>query len=164
MDEAKASGAMMLFGEKYGDEVRMIEFDTSKELCGGTHAPATGSLGLFRITQETAVASGVRRIEAITGGSALEASDADRKTLNQIKSLLKSPADVGKALEDVLTKHAALQKEMEAFKHKEAAATKSDLSQNLVARNGINTFIGELPLDTGAIKDIAFQLKKEQAP
>jgi len=164
MDEAKASGAMMLFGEKYGDEVRMIEFDTSKELCGGTHAPATGSLGLFRITQETAVASGVRRIEAITGGSALEASDADRKTLNQIKSLLKSPADVGKALEDVLTKHAALQKEMEAFKHKEAAATKSDLSQNLVERNGINTFIGELPLDTGAIKDIAFQLKKEQAP
>ncbi len=164
MDEAKASGAMMLFGEKYGDEVRMIEFDSSKELCGGTHAPATGSLGLFRITQETAVASGIRRIEAITGGHAIGASDADRKTLDQIKSLLKSPADISKALEDVLIKHAALQKEMEAVKHKEAAAAKSDLAQNLAVINGISTFIGELPLDTAAIKDIAFQLKKEHAP
>ena len=86
MEEAKASGAMMLFGEKYGDEVRMIEFDSSKELCGGTHAPATGALGSFRITQETAVASGIRRIEAITGSAALQAMNSERTALQAIKS------------------------------------------------------------------------------
>ena len=110
MEEAKASGAMMLFGEKYGDEVRMIEFDSSKELCGGTHAPATGALGSFRITQETAVASGIRRIEAITGSAALHAMNSERTALQAIKSLLKAPANIEKAVEDLLTKQSSLQK------------------------------------------------------
>lgn len=164
MEEAKASGAMMLFGEKYGDEVRMIEFDSSKELCGGTHAPATGALGSFRITQETAVASGIRRIEAITGSAALQAMNSERTALQAIKSLLKAPANIEKAVEDLLTKHTILQKELDAVKQKEAAAAKSDLASNLDVVNGINTFIGEMPLDAGAIKDIAFQLKNEKAP
>jgi len=164
MQEAKASGAMMLFGEKYGDEVRMIEFDSSKELCGGTHAPATGALGSFRITQETAVASGIRRIEAITGSAALQAMNSERTALQAIKSLLKAPANIEKAVEDLLTKHSSLQKELDAVKQKEAAAAKSDLASNLDVVNGINTFIGEMPLDAGAIKDIAFQLKNEKAP
>ena len=164
MEEAKASGAMMLFGEKYGDEVRMIEFGTSKELCGGTHAPATGSLGSFRITTETAVASGIRRIEAITGSAALKAANEEREALNAIKTLLKAPAKVEKALEDLIAKHNGLQKELDAIKQKEAAAAKSDLASNLDVVNGVNTFIGEMPLDAGAIKDIAFQLKNEKAP
>ena len=164
MEEAKANGAMMLFGEKYGDEVRMIEFGTSKELCGGTHAPATGSLGSFRITTETAVASGIRRIEAITGSAALKASNEEREALNAIKTLLKAPAKVEKAIEDLIAKHNGLQKELDAIKQKEAAAAKSDLASNLDVVNGINTFIGEMPLDAGAIKDIAFQLKNEKAP
>ena len=164
MEEAKASGAMMLFGEKYGDEVRMIEFDSSKELCGGTHAPATGALGSFRITQETAVASGIRRIEAITGSAALQSMNEERAALHTIKSLLKAPANVEKAIEDLLAKHTSLQKELDAIKQKEAAAAKSDLASNLDTINGINTFIGEMPLDAGAIKDIAFQLKNEKAP
>ena len=164
MEEAKASGAMMLFGEKYGDEVRMIEFDSSKELCGGTHAPATGALGSFRITQETAVASGIRRIEAITGSAALQAMNTERIALQAIKSLLKAPANIEKAVEDLLTKQSSLQKELDAVKQKEAAAAKSDLASNLDIVNGINTFIGEMPLDAGAIKDIAFQLKNEKAP
>ena len=164
MEEAKASGAMMLFGEKYGDEVRMIEFDSSKELCGGTHAPATGALGSFRITQETAVASGIRRIEAITGSAALQAMNSERTALQAIKSLLKAPANIEKAVEDLLTKHSSLQKELDAVKQKEAAAAKSDIASNLDVVNGINTFIGEMPLDAGAIKDIAFQLKNEKAP
>ena len=164
MKEAKASGAMMLFGEKYGDEVRMIEFGTSKELCGGTHAPATGSLGSFRITTETAVASGIRRIEAITGSAALKAANEEREALNAIKTLLKAPAKVEKALEDLIAKHNGLQKELDAIKQKEAAAAKSDLASNLDVVNGVNTFIGEMPLDAGAIKDIAFQLKNEKAP
>ncbi len=164
MEEAKASGAMMLFGEKYGDEVRMIEFDSSKELCGGTHAPATGALGSFRITQETAVASGIRRIEAITGSAALQAMNTERAALQAIKTLLKAPANIEKAVEDLLTKQTSLQKELDAVKQKEAAAAKSDLASNLDTINGINTFIGEMPLDAGAIKDIAFQLKNEKAP
>jgi alanyl-tRNA synthetase len=164
MEEAKANGAMMLFGEKYGDEVRMIEFGTSKELCGGTHAPATGSLGSFRITTETAVASGIRRIEAITGSAALKAANEEREALNAIKTLLKAPAKVEKALEDLIAKHNGLQKELDAIKQKEAAAAKSDLASNLDVVNGVNTFIGEMPLDAGAIKDIAFQLKNEKAP
>ena len=164
MEEAKASGAMMLFGEKYADEVRMIEFDSSKELCGGTHAPATGALGSFRITQETAVASGIRRIEAITGSAALQAMNSERTALQAIKSLLKAPANIEKAVEDLLTKHSSLQKELDAVKQKEAAAAKSDIASNLDVVNGINTFIGEMPLDAGAIKDIAFQLKNEKAP
>ena len=164
MEEAKASGAMMLFGEKYGDEVRMIEFDSSKELCGGTHAPATGALGSFRITQETAVASGIRRIEAITGSAALQAMNSERTALQAIKSLLKAPANIEKAVEDLLTKQSSLQKELDAVKQKEASAAKSDLASNLDVVDGINTFIGEMPLDAGAIKDIAFQLKNEKAP
>jgi alanyl-tRNA synthetase len=164
MEEAKASGAMMLFGEKYGDEVRMIEFDSSKELCGGTHAPATGTLGSFRITQETAVASGIRRIEAITGSEALQAMNTERTALQTIKTLLKAPANIEKAIEDLITKHTSLQKELDAVKQKEAAAAKSDLASNLDTINGINTFIGEMPLDAGAIKDITFQLKNEKAP
>ena len=164
MEEAKANGAMMLFGEKYGDEVRMIEFGTSKELCGGTHAAATGSLGSFRITTETAVAAGIRRIEAITGSAALKAANEEREALNAIKTLLKAPAKVEKALEDLIAKHSGLQKELDAIKQKEAAAAKSDLASNLDVVNGINTFIGEMPLDAGAIKDIAFQLKNEKAP
>jgi len=164
MEEAKASGAMMLFGEKYGDEVRMIEFDSSKELCGGTHAPATGALGSFRITQETAVASGIRRIEAITGSAALDAMNTERTALHTIKSLLKAPANIEKAVEDLIAKQTSLQKELDAVKQKEAAAAKSDLASNLDTINGVNTFIGEMPLDAGAIKDIAFQLKNEKAP
>ena len=164
LEDAKASGAMMLFGEKYGDVVRMIEFDSSKELCGGTHAPATGALGLFRITQETAVASGIRRIEAITGSAALASVKEEQQTLEELRQLLKAPANLNKAVEDMQLKLAALQKEMDAIKQKEAAAAKSDLASNLEVIKGVNAFIGELPLDAGAIKDIAFQLKNERAP
>ena len=90
--------------------------------------------------------------------------NSERTALQAIKSLLKAPANIEKAVEDLLTKHSSLQKELDAVKQKEAAAAKSDLASNLDVVNGINTFIGEMPLDAGAIKDIAFQLKNEKAP
>ncbi len=164
MQEAEASGAMMLFGEKYGEEVRMIEFGTSKELCGGTHAPATGSLGMFRIAAESAVASGIRRIEAITGTAALNTAREERETIDQVRELLKAPKNIAKAINDLLTKQHALVKEQDAQKAGAAQAAKKELAGNLEQINGVNTFIGELPLDAGAIKDIAFQLKAEKAP
>lgn len=164
IEEAKRQGAMMLFGEKYGEHVRMIEFGTSKELCGGTHSPATGALGLFRITQETAVASGIRRIEAITGHAALKLMDEESGTLAQLRETLKSPADLQKSVEDLLAKYAALEKEMEAIRRAQANDIKKQLAEGLETIEGMNVFIGEIDLEAASIKDIAFQLKSEKAP
>ncbi len=161
--EAQAAGALMLFGEKYGDEVRMIEFGTSKELCGGTHSPATGSLGTFRILSESAVAAGVRRIEATTGQHALEQSNEERTTLHALTGLLKSKQPV-KAVEDLIEKVAALSKEVEQFQKQAAAGAKTDLLRAIENRNGINVLITAIDLPAGDIKDLAFQLKAEHAP
>ena len=164
IEQAKKQGAMMLFGEKYGEHVRMIEFGTSKELCGGTHASATGALGLFRITQETAVASGIRRIEAVTGHAALQLMEEESSALNQLRETLKSPADLQKSVEDLLAKYSALEKEMEGIKRAQAKDVKKQLADGLEHHHGMNVFIGEIALDSSAIKDIAFQLKSEKAP
>ena len=164
LEEAKNRGAMMLFGEKYGEEVRMIEFGTSRELCGGTHAPATGALGLFRITQETAVASGIRRIEATTGMAAVLQARQEQQALKSVKDALKSPPDLNKAVEELLVKQVELQKELDAFRQQAAQDLKAQVIQELKVIDGINMYVGELPLETAAIKDIAFQLKHEHAP
>jgi len=164
LEEAKERGAMMLFGEKYGEHVRMIEFGSSRELCGGTHSPATGALGLFRITQETAVASGIRRIEAASGIAALLIAREEQQALKSVKHTLKSPPDLSKAVEELLQKQVELQKELDVFRHAAAQDLKSKAIQELQVIDGINVYVGELPLETGAIKDIAFQLKQEHAP
>ena len=164
LDEAKKRGAMMLFGEKYGERVRMIEFGESRELCGGTHTPSTGHLGLFRITQETAVASGIRRIEASTGMMAVEIARSEQQTLQSIKDALKSPPDLAKAIEDLLSKQATLLKELDGHRHAEAQQFKTQIIQGLTSQSGVNLFVGEIPLEASAIKDIAFQMKAEHAP
>ncbi|MDE0871207.1 MAG: alanine--tRNA ligase [Flavobacteriales bacterium] len=164
LDEAKKRGAMMLFGEKYGERVRMIEFGESRELCGGTHAPSTGHLGLFRITQETAVASGIRRIEASTGMMAVNIARSEQQTLQSVKDALKSPPDLAKAIEDLLSKQATLLKELDGHRHAEAQQFKTQIIQGLTSQSGVNLFVGEIPLEASAIKDIAFQMKAEHAP
>ena len=162
--DAQAAGAMMLFGEKYGDTVRMIEFGSSKELCGGIHVPATGAIGPFRIESEGAVAAGIRRIEALTGEAAMEAQRHEREQLAGIRAMLKGAADPAQAIDDLLKTNAKMSKDIEAFQREAAGNVKGDLIGQLKQINGVNAIGAVLDLDAKNIKDIAFQLKAEQAP
>ena len=164
LDDAKKAGAMMLFGEKYGTSVRMIGFGSSKELCGGIHVPATGSIGPFRITTETSVAAGIRRIEAVTGSGALSLAHHERDSLSQIRESFKGAKNLPKSVEELIANNATLTKELEVLQRKEAGNVKEDLVKEITHKNGINFIACELKLDAKSIKDLAFQLKSEHAP
>ncbi|MBU2019135.1 MAG: alanine--tRNA ligase [Bacteroidetes bacterium] len=161
IEEAQKLGAMALFGEKYGDTVRMIQFGESKELCGGTHAPNTGKIGLFKLTSEGAVAAGVRRIEAITGPNA-EAyfRDCDEQ-VNQLKQLLKSPKGIVDGVENLIQKNQALQNEIDALKKAQAMQVKAILKEKITQENGFHALYETVDLDANSIKDILFQFKGE---
>lgn len=161
METAQQMGAMALFGEKYGDAVRVIKFGDSVELCGGTHVSSTGKIGLFKITSESAVAAGVRRIEAITSIVAENYFREKAETLDTISLSLKNPKDLVKAVEDLQTKNNQLTKEIEQLLKEKALSVKGELKNKIESINGIN-FLGTIvPLDGGSIKDILFQLKGE---
>lgn len=161
MDVAKDMGAMALFGEKYGDTVRVIKFGESVELCGGTHVTSTGQIGLFKITTETAVAAGIRRIEAITSVVAENFYKERSETLGQIALQLKNPKDLVKAVVDLQTKNSDLQKEIEYLQKERAQAVKQELKSKIMVINGVH-FLGEtVSMDAGSVKDILFQLKGE---
>ncbi len=161
MMKAQEMGAMALFGEKYGDVVRVIKFGNSVELCGGTHVGSTGEIGLFKITSEAAVAAGVRRIEAISNLTADNYLTAQLNLLDEVKGLLKNPKDLPKAIRDLQEKNASLTKEIEAFEKLKAQGVKQALKSKITALNGMN-FLGEIvELDGGGIKDVLFQLKGE---
>jgi len=161
IEEAKALGAMALFGEKYGDSVRVIKFGESVELCGGTHVPSTSKIGLFKITTETAVAAGVRRIEAITSEVAENFFKQKADTLETIALTLKNPKDLIKAVEDLLAKNNQLTKEIEVLQREKAMNVKGELKSKIESINGINFLGTTVNLDGGSIKDILFQLKGE---
>ncbi len=161
IEVAKEMGAMALFGEKYGDTVRVIKFGKSVELCGGTHVQASGEIGLFIITQETAVASGVRRIEAITGEKAEAYFKKKAETLDTIALSLKNPKDIVKAVNDLQIKNAQLQKELEQLQKEKAKNIKNELKASIKEENGIHILSSIVELDGGSIKDILFQLKGE---
>lgn len=161
LEEAKSMGAMMLFGEKYGDTVRIIQFGESIELCGGTHVPATGNLGMFKVTSEAAVAAGIRRIEAVSG---LRAEDYTRDRLNQLngaRGLLKNPPDLAKAITDLQAKNAELQKAIEAFQKEKAGAVKAALKSKVREVNGVAFLAEKVSIPAGDVKDVSFQLRGE---
>jgi alanyl-tRNA synthetase len=161
IEEAKSMGAMALFGEKYGDSVRAIQFGESIELCGGTHVSTTSAIGIFKITSEAAVAAGIRRIEAITSTTAEEFYRSQVETLNEIKEVLKNPKNIVEAVEELSKKNAALQKQIEVFQREKAQAVKHELKTKIEGINGINFLGTKVNLDAGSIKDIAYQLKGE---
>jgi alanyl-tRNA synthetase len=160
--QALDSGVTALFGEKYGDFVRVITFDDhySKELCGGTHVPATGQIGYFKIVSESAVAAGVRRIEAITANKVQEFINQQDELLKSIKELLKNPQDLIKSVENLVDENAKLRKEVEKAILAKASGLKDELKEKVQAINGINLIAEMVKLPNAeAIKNLAYQLK-----
>ncbi len=162
ISEAEAMGAIALFGEKYGDHVRVIRFGDSVELCGGTHVASTGTIGQFVILSEGSISAGVRRIEAITADKAEEYISNQLKNLKEIASLFNNPANVKVAVEELFVKCNTLTRQVEAFEKETAGKVKNELLLEVEPINGINFLAQQINVDNAAIiRDIAFQLKGE---
>ena len=159
--EAIDQGAIALFGEKYGDSVRAIRFGDSMELCGGIHVQNTSEIWYFKITGESAVASGIRRIEAITGAAAMEFFEEQNDILKQIKSGLKNANDPVKAINSLQEENITLKKQVESLLKDKAKNLKSELKGEIKNINGVNFLAKNVDLDAGGIKDLAFQLGDE---
>jgi len=164
MDEAKTMGALALFGEKYGDKVRVIKFGDSIELCGGTHVQGTGQIGFFKIISEGSVAAGIRRVEAITAEAAEKFIFEQVDTLNEIKSMLKSPAKPIKSVQSLIEEQHKLSREIEALKREQSGNVKDNLIKSAELIDGVNFIAQKVDLDAGQIKDLAFQLRNEVSP
>jgi len=161
-DNAKEMGAIALFGEKYGDLVRVIKFGKSVELCGGTHVPATGQIGSMIITSESAISAGVRRIEAITSDHAELYVKKQIEELAELKSILNNSQNLKKSVEDLLAQNSRLQKQIEEFERKAASGIKQELKNKIQLINGVNVIAEVIQLDSAqAVKDLSFQLKTE---
>ena len=163
-DEALATGAMALFGEKYGDTVRVVTIDPSYsiELCGGTHVGNTGELGFFKITAETAVGAGIRRIEALSGNAAEDYVQREFDTMHHIRESLKNPKDMNKSVENLIAENNDLKKQLEKLEAKQLLSIKNDLLKKVEKINDVN-FIGQIidSPNADALKKICFLLKNE---
>ena len=161
IEKAKELGAIALFGEKYGDEVRVVQFGSSIEFCGGTHVSATGKIGMVKILSESSVAAGVRRIEAITGAKVEEMMDTIEDTLNELRQLFNNAPDLKAAIRKYIEENAGLKKQMEAFMKEKEALVKGKLINNAKDIHGIKVIKAVLPMPADSVKNIAFQLKGE---
>ena len=162
IDDARKTGAMMLFGEKYGDVVRVIKFGNSVELCGGTHVQSTGEIGMFRIQSEGAVAAGVRRIEAISSNGAFQFINSELELLEQVRQSLKAK-DVMKSIADLQVRNAELQKQIEKFNKEKGAQVKQQLKAKITQIGDVEFLAEHVDLDAAELKDVAFQLKSEHS-
>jgi alanyl-tRNA synthetase len=161
--EAQNMGAMMLFGEKYGESVRVITFDEnySRELCGGTHVKATGNIGAFKIVSESAVAAGVRRIEAITSNAVEELTNTQWNLVNELKQLL-SAKDLKKSVEQLVADKAELLKKLEVFENEKTSLIKQELKTKIVTNQSTNQLIQLITISSAEqLKNLSFQLKTE---
>ncbi|ASV30978.1 alanine--tRNA ligase [Maribacter cobaltidurans] len=162
VSEALENGAMALFGEKYGDTVRTIRFGKSIELCGGTHVNNTSDLWHFKIKSEGAVASGIRRIEAITNDAVKDLYAENDKSLNEIVGLLGNPQDTIKAVSQLQEENAELKKQVAALLKDKAKNLKGDLQNELQEKNGVRFLVKKLDLDAAGIKDLSFEMGQNQ--
>ncbi len=163
LDKAKEMGAMSLFGEKYGDTVRVINFDSefSSELCGGTHVNYTGRIGLFKIVSEGAIAAGIRRVEAITGKSAEEFVNSKIKELEEVRQILKNPKETVKALEHLFEENEAAKKQIEYLQKEKMKNVAGELVSKVKNHNGINFLAEKFEISTQQAKDLAFEMKNK---
>ena len=161
IEKAKELGAIALFGEKYGDEVRVVQFGSSIEFCGGTHVSATGKIGMVKILSESSVAAGVRRIEAITGAKVEEMMDTIEDTLNELRQLFNNAPDLKAAIRKYIEENAGLKKQMEAFMKEKEALVKGKLINNAKDIHDVKVIKAVLPIPADSVKNIAFQLKSE---
>ena len=161
MEEARKMGAMALFGEKYGDVVRVVRFGDSVELCGGTHTSSTGTIGLFKIVSESAVAAGVRRIEAITGGVAVESIHLMEGLLKSLKGLMNNTPDLQGAIEKLVQENADARKQLEAVAAEKAAVLADRLLAEAEDLNGIRVARFDSSLDPQLVRNMALLLQKK---
>ncbi len=161
IEEAKKLGAIALFGEKYGDKVRVVKFGSSVEFCGGCHAASTGRLGMVRIVSESSIAAGVRRIEAITGRKVEEMLDRTQDLIANMRQLFNNAPDLIAAVQRYIDDNAELKRQVDDFKSQHVAALKRDLIDHAKDVNGVKVMYSVLPIDAQSAKDIAFQLRAQ---
>jgi alanyl-tRNA synthetase len=161
--EAQAMGAMALFGEKYGETVRVIQFGSSVELCGGTHVNSTGNIGMVRIVAESSIAAGIRRIEAITGNAVEKMLDAQQDILGEAKELLNNVPDVLNAIRKQSEENAELKKQVEAFVHEKIMMLRDTLLADASVVNGVKVIRYEGALTADQVKTLAFQIRNVQS-
>ena len=161
IEEAKQLGAIALFGEKYGDKVRVVKFGSSVEFCGGCHAKATGQIGMVRITSESSVAAGVRRIEAVTGEAVEKLIDGAQDMMNDLRALFNNTPNLLETITKAISENKELLAQVEEFKAQKASQFKEELIKNAQEINGVKVVSGVLPIEAQNAKDMAFQLRTQ---
>ena len=161
IEQAKEMGAMALFGEKYGDKVRVVKYGNSIELCGGTHIPATGMIGSLRVISESSVAAGVRRIEAVTAEAAENYTFMLQDSLRELRAMFNNVPNLAQTIRKSIEENAELKKEVQEYIKEKVQQIKKDLLANAIERNGVKVIVFKGEAHIEAIKDVAFQVKGE---